>query len=203
MCGKLALWGPLWAPFGEGIAVGVPHFPLFGVEVGKVFHDGLFDGLLGYVRPVPQKHSMCCGVAVRAEGHQVVGVVSPPVPAAAGLPPRAYTHYLVVSARSAYQMLRTRCPVRGRWPEGPEGVGWANRSAVPALRLSRPPAILKVNCPEGAREGGLGHWFLSHRWERNSPPALRPQAQQGELVRRTKRRPPGGFGAQPPQSGGS
>ena len=37
--------------------------------------------------------------------------------------------------------------------------------------LSRPPAILKVNCPEGAREGGLGHWFLSHRWERNSPPA--------------------------------
>ena len=37
--------------------------------------------------------------------------------------------------------------------------------------LSRPPAILKVNCPEGAREGGLGLWFLSHRWERNSPPA--------------------------------
>ena len=37
--------------------------------------------------------------------------------------------------------------------------------------LSRPPVILKVNCPEGAREGGLGHWFLSHRWERNSPPA--------------------------------
>ena len=26
------------------------------------------------------------------------------------------------------------------------------------LILSRPPAILKVNCPEGAREGGLGHW---------------------------------------------
>ena len=37
--------------------------------------------------------------------------------------------------------------------------------------LSRPPAILKVNCPEGAREGGLGHWFLSHRWERTPPPA--------------------------------
>ena len=37
--------------------------------------------------------------------------------------------------------------------------------------LSRPPAILKVNCPEGAREGGLGLWFLSHHWERNSPPA--------------------------------
>ena len=26
------------------------------------------------------------------------------------------------------------------------------------LIWSRPPAILKVNCPEGAREGGLGHW---------------------------------------------
>ena len=56
------------------------------------------------------------------------------------------------------------------------------------LLWSRPPAILKVNCPEGAREGGLGHWFLSHRWERNSPPALRPQAR---------------FGAQPPLCGGS
>ena len=33
----------------------------------------------------------------------------------------------------------------------------------------RPPAILKVNWPAGPREGGLGHWFLSHRWERNSP----------------------------------
>ena len=42
--------------------------------------------------------------------------------------------------------------------------------------LSRPPAILKVNCPEGAREGGLGHWFLSHRWERNSPRRATPPA---------------------------
>src|SRR5699024_10830946 len=41
------------------------------------------------------------------------------------------------------------------------------------LIWSRPPAILKVNCPKGAREGGLGHWFLSHRWERNSPPGRR------------------------------
>ncbi len=59
--------------------------------------------------------------------------------------------------------------VKGRWPkargdrEGEYGHG--------VSILSRPPAILKVNCPEGAREGGLGHWFLSHRWERNSPPA--------------------------------
>ena len=45
-----------------------------------------------------------------------------------------------------------------------------------ALILSRPPAILKVNCPEGAREGGLGHWFLSHRWERNSPRRANPPA---------------------------
>ena len=93
-------------------------------------------------------------------------------------------------------------PVRGRCREATKGVGWANMGAEAPI-LSRPPAILKVNCPEGAREGGLGHWFLSHRWERNSPPALRPQARQGELVRRTKRRPPGGFGAQPPRSGGS
>ena len=36
-----------------------------------------------------------------------------------------------------------------------------------------PPAILKVNCPKGAREGGLGHWLLSDRSESNtvsSPP---------------------------------
>ena len=66
-------------------------------------------------------------------------------------------------------------PVRGRWPEGPEGVGNAvigERSSP----LRRPPAILKVNCPEGAREGGLGHWFLSHRWERNSPRRAKPSA---------------------------
>ena len=68
MCGKLALQGPLWAPFGEGIAVRIPHFPLFGVEVGEVFHDGLFDGFFGHVRPVPQEHSVSGGVAVRAEG---------------------------------------------------------------------------------------------------------------------------------------
>ena len=100
----------------------------------------------------------------------------------------------------------------GRRSEG-IGTGEYERGA---LILSRPPAILKVNCPEGVRAGGLGHWVLSHRWERNSPhrakscetaaessrhtkrrkqhspPALRPQARQGELVRRTKRRPPGG-----------
>ena len=23
---------------------------------------------------------------------------------------------------------------------------------------ARPLAVLKVNCPKGAREGGLGHW---------------------------------------------
>ena len=40
--------------------------------------------------------------------------------------------------------------------------------------LSRPPAILKVNCPEGAREGGLGHWVLSHRWESTSPRRAKP-----------------------------
>ena len=60
-------------------------------------------------------------------------------------------------------------PVRGRWPKARGGrVGeYGHEVSI----LSRPPAILKVNCPEGAREGGLGHWFLSHRRERNPPPA--------------------------------
>ena len=117
-------------------------------------------------------------------------------------------------------------PVRGRCREATEG-GRVGEYGHEVSILSRPPAILKVKCPEGVRAGGLGHWVLSHRWERNSPhrakscetaaessrptkrrkqhspPALRPQARQGELVRRTKRRPPGGFGAQPPQSSGS
>ena len=43
------------------------------------------------------------------------------------------------------------------------GVQGVNEYEREALILSRPPAILKVNCPEGAREGGLGHWVLSHR----------------------------------------
>ena len=30
-----------------------------------------------------------------------------------------------------------------------------------ALILSRALVLLKVNWPEGPREGGLGHWFLS------------------------------------------
>ena len=61
---------------------------------------------------------------------------------------------------------------RAQWP----GVkcGKPLRSCTPEILQSligtRPPAILKVDCPEGAG-GGLGHWFLSHRWERNSPPS--------------------------------
>ena len=50
-------------------------------------------------------------------------------------------------------------------------LGGAKRSRSPSAAS---PAILKVNCPEGAREGGLGHWFLSHRWERNSPRRAKP-----------------------------
>ena len=59
-------------------------------------------------------------------------------------------------------------PVTGSGESGPMDLGGAKRSRSPSAAS---PAILKVNCPEGAREGGLGHWFLSHRWERNSPPA--------------------------------
>ena len=48
--------------------------------------------------------------------------------------------------------------------------GGRGGTAVPA-DCARPLAPLKVNWPAGPREGGLGHWFLSHRWERNLPPA--------------------------------
>ena len=58
----------------------------------------------------------------------------------------------------------------GAGESGPMDLGGAKRSRSPSAAS---PAIL---------------WFLSHRWERNSPPALRPQAR---------------FGAQPPRSGGS
>ena len=87
-----------------------------------------------------------------------------PRPRRAGPPFRALVHYLVVPARSAYQMLRTRCLVKGRWPKARgDREGEYERGA---LILSRPPAIL---------------WFLSHRWERNSPPAggeISPPKQQ-------------------------
>ena len=95
------------------------------------------------------------------------------------------------SSRYASPVMGDRGPtplVKGRWPkargdrEGEYGHG--------VSILSRPPAILKVNCPEGAREGGLGHWFLSHRWERNSPPA------GGEIppAKRAIQRPDEGIG---------
>ena len=48
--------------------------------------------------------------------------------------------------------------------------GGATLSARSARRSSEthPLAHLKVNCPEGAREGGLGHWLLSVRAESNT-----------------------------------
>ena len=42
-----------------------------------------------------------------------------------------------------------------------------------ALTGSQPQAILKVNCPNGAREGGLGHWCLSDRSERHIPAPIK------------------------------
>ena len=69
----------------------------------------------------------------------------------------------ILRAENFAELFRRASPVTGTG-------GKANMGTLVPI-LSRPPAILKVNCPEGAREGGLGHWFLSHRWERNSPPA--------------------------------
>ena len=62
--------------------------------------------------------------------------------------------------------------VKGRWPKarGDREGEYGHKVSI----LSRPPAILKVNCPEGAREGGLGHWVLSHRWESTSPRRAKP-----------------------------
>ena len=59
-----------------------------------------------------------------------------------------------------------------------------------ALILSRALVLLKVNWPEGPREGGLGHWFLSGHPERNSPPA------GGEIppAKRAIQRPDEGIG---------
>ena len=43
-----------------------------------------------------------------------------------------------------------------------------DRAALPPVRLRLPPAAFKVNCPEGARESGLGHWLLCRRGQSNT-----------------------------------
>ena len=45
-------------------------------------------------------------------------------------------------------------PVMGVLGGGRHGGGRLCRTAD----CARPLAVLKVNCPKGAREGGLGHW---------------------------------------------
>ena len=79
------------------------------------------------------------------------------------------------SSRYASPVMVDRGPtplVKGRWPKarGDREGECGHKVSI----LSRPPAILKVNCPEGAREGGLGHWVLSHRWESTSPRRAKP-----------------------------
>ena len=80
--------------------------------------------------------------------------------------------------------------VKGRWPKARgDREGEYEREA---LILSRPPVILKVNCPEGAREGGLGHWVLSHRWESTSPPRRRNLPAPDETLSLLSPHPPQG-----------
>ena len=48
----------------------------------------------------------------------------------------------------------------------------------PSAHRRRPPVTLKVNCPEGAREGGLGYWLLCRRGQSNTV----PHASQGRTL---------------------
>ena len=74
---------------------------------------------------------------------------------------RLIASFLVVSPRKKGVRGPTP-PVRGRCRKATEGVGTSewNRGQSPKIPLNSPPAILKVNWPEGSREGGLGRWFL-------------------------------------------
>ena len=61
--------------------------------------------------------------------------------------------------------------------------GGRGGAAVPA-DCACPLAPLKVNWPAGPREGGLGHWLLSGRPERSSPPAAPAGAFRSATARR-------------------
>ena len=74
-------------------------------------------------------------------------------------------------------LLRKQEGVLRNWGSG--GNDCEHRRRQGAHR-KRPTAILKVNCPRGAREGGLGHWLLSDRSESNI--RLSPAPQGGILL---------------------
>ena len=61
------------------------------------------------------------------------------------------------------EVARPRKRGLGGKPPVSAAAGWA-------LTEGGPLAHLKVNCPRGAREGGLGHWLLSVRAESNTRP---------------------------------
>ena len=98
------------------------------------------------------------------------------------------------------------CTLRAQWPGSKKGtplrfcppdvkcqvhskaspVKWGSRGRPPmstgvsqVLIEGCPLVPFKVNCPEGAREGGLGHWFLFGQAKRNTRPIPLP-APQGE-----------------------
>ena len=87
-------------------------------------------------------------------------------------------------------------PVRGRWPEGPEGVGWATMStkcpsgAVPGGALPN-PSLLPTKPSEAGSPGRGG----ARERTQFSPPGGTGgngvEWTQGELARRDKRRWPG------------
>ena len=52
----------------------------------------------------------------------------------------------------------------------------------PPADCAHPLVPLKVNWPEGPREGGLGHWLLSGHSERSSPPERRNPPARNETA---------------------
>ena len=84
-------------------------------------------------------------------------------------------------------------PVRGRWPEGPEGVGWATMStkrssgAVPGGALPN-PSLLPAKPSEA---GSPGRGGARERTQFSPPGGNGVEWTQGELARRDKRRWPG------------
>ena len=58
----------------------VPDGPLFGVEIGHVFHDGLLH-VLRFRAPAPQVHPVGQSMTVRAQRYEVLHGIGTPFPA--------------------------------------------------------------------------------------------------------------------------
>ena len=61
----------------------------------------------------------------------------------------------ILRAGNFAQLRRYAPPVMGVLGGGRHG---GRNGAAVSADCARPLAVLKVNCPKGARDGGLGHW---------------------------------------------